>query len=1029
MWRRSQNGLDSGSDDDDEMTMRAANTMVPMEKGLVTQAIFSPYNFSDIGSKVGKQMLNSHIVRQMESCGFDRMTYIQQHSIPVILEGRDTLLRSYTGSGKTLCFVVPILSMLADMKQNQGLTRADGTVAVIVSPTRELCAQTFEITQKLSKNSPYIVSTALSGGEKRKSEKARLRKGVTVLMGTPGRLRDHLESTASFHAPKLRMLVLDEADRLLDLGFERVLRTIYDELVANVRKTSDKEIAKEVLRDLLAQQKKEKGGSTVSFDDSGSDGLSSDSSDEDDDDELVLNVKGRMKVPTNKDFKASEKLAKLEKLNKTLAIEFDKKNEETEQDNNDEFSSSAFQKKIVSVQPKNKKEKLQDIQVVLVSATLSPAVSRLAEFCLRGRPAWVALQQKKGNQPPEAIVTSNAKELVATLEKNAEGGDVQGDEGSLDALEKRMAAIPAHLDQKVLQVSLKTRLVALLAVLLQHAIKGKVVVFLSSCQSVEFHHAIFQDIRWPNRMDSRAVGEEYQGVKELLNAASDEVNRQAVSEFLENEDDGYGALKHGGWKSQKRQDKKRQQRNENGEDGDHLMDVLEERQKEVKQGDVGGRILEGINLFKLHGKLEREDRLGYLTDFTKCSNGVLFTSDVAARGLNLPHVNAVIQLDPPQQAEEYAHRVGRTARLDQSGSSYLFLTEPELGFNQALIHRGVNCKPISELGLFANFTNQLAPMHLSGIRSLPQFLGGWIARYISGRIELLRLSREGFLSARRAYSTYSKELKPFFNPSSLHLGHLAAAFGLKETPAQIAEFAKRARDKEAALQSQEHQRTRRGDLMRKGGKGNFNDEFESAFDDDLKKTIVGGDLKSKKDKLRDTSSKFKSHDKNTKRPGALSRASNSKATRLPFKHHTASAKPQPELATVSRVEPASGNSGFSVDDVVQQALRAVSNDTIKLATPFGGMKRKREGEESFYDKQKKQKRARLNEEHKVSRGERAAERAGEPSFVPTGRKDILMSGGSRDDRKKRIPSTSGDQLKKTSPVEKVTKVSYSEFDD
>lgn len=110
------------------------------------------------------------------------------------------------------------------------LTRADGTVALVIVPTRELAAQTGGVLERLLRPHPTIVAGAVTGGVKRKSEKARLRRGIAVLVGTPGRLLDHLRKTASWRVENCRWLVLDEADRLADMGFEQDIRAIVEKL-------------------------------------------------------------------------------------------------------------------------------------------------------------------------------------------------------------------------------------------------------------------------------------------------------------------------------------------------------------------------------------------------------------------------------------------------------------------------------------------------------------------------------------------------------------------------------------------------------------------------------------------------------------------------------------------------------------------------------------------------------------------------------------------------------------------------------
>uniref|UniRef100_A0AAY4ELF6 ATP-dependent RNA helicase n=1 Tax=Denticeps clupeoides TaxID=299321 RepID=A0AAY4ELF6_9TELE len=159
------------------------------------------------------------------------MTSVQRQTIPVLMAGKDAVVRSQTGSGKTLAYGVPVVQSLqaADPK----IKRSDGPLAVIMVPTRELAKQTFEIFQKLLKPFTWIVPGVLMGGEKRKAEKARLRKGINILISTPGRLVDHIKNTLSIAFSAVRWLILDEADRILDLGFEKDLTVILNAINAN----------------------------------------------------------------------------------------------------------------------------------------------------------------------------------------------------------------------------------------------------------------------------------------------------------------------------------------------------------------------------------------------------------------------------------------------------------------------------------------------------------------------------------------------------------------------------------------------------------------------------------------------------------------------------------------------------------------------------------------------------------------------------------------------------------------------------
>jgi ATP-dependent RNA helicase DDX31/DBP7 len=150
--------------------------------------------------------------------GISSPTAAQVQTIPLLLRGRDVILQAPTGSGKTLCYLLPIVHSLL---QQPSIDRTSGTHAIIVAPTRELVAQISEVGSTLTRNFHAIVCGSIMGGEKRKSEKARLRKGVHVVVGSPGRLLDHISHTESWLLNQCFCVGLDEADRLLDMGFER----------------------------------------------------------------------------------------------------------------------------------------------------------------------------------------------------------------------------------------------------------------------------------------------------------------------------------------------------------------------------------------------------------------------------------------------------------------------------------------------------------------------------------------------------------------------------------------------------------------------------------------------------------------------------------------------------------------------------------------------------------------------------------------------------------------------------------------
>src|SRR5438093_1513118 len=167
--------------------------------------------------------LNLHpsLLNGLKDLGFTRPTAIQADAIPPALDGRDLLASAMTGSGKTAAFLLPILQRLID--ERRGVTRA-----LVLTPTRELAAQILADLDDLAVHTP-ITGAAVFGGVGMGPQEHAFRSGVDVIVATPGRLLDHFSKPYAKLAG-LKYLVLDEADRMLDMGFlpdiRRVLRHI-----------------------------------------------------------------------------------------------------------------------------------------------------------------------------------------------------------------------------------------------------------------------------------------------------------------------------------------------------------------------------------------------------------------------------------------------------------------------------------------------------------------------------------------------------------------------------------------------------------------------------------------------------------------------------------------------------------------------------------------------------------------------------------------------------------------------------------
>lgn len=560
--------------------------------------------------------LVAHLGKSKEEKGMGLAvpTSVQVLAIPVLLNRKDALVRSETGSGKTLAFLLPILHSLVTRKEEdtKRISRADGTYALILSPTRELCLQIFDVLIVASKPFHWIISTAIVGGEKKKSEKARLRKGVNIVVATPGRLADHLRTTSSLRgsleANPLRWLVMDEADRLLDAGFEK-------QVVEIIR----------LLKELSY------GNAEVEL----------------------------------KDME-----------NRT--------------------------------------------QTVLLSATITSSVERLAGFCLFEP---VRLEAERGNR----ISNKENGDAVSSITRSSTG---KNDEEFVT---------PKQLVQHFILVESKDRLVGLAAFLRRHIRRTgntcKTLVFVSSRACAEFLHQIFSTVVWPP--SQYLVGGATLTAEE--SSLGDAASTGASSSTPSNE--GFGTK----W-------------------------------------------------YVLHGSVDQKERKRTLKEFSQVRGGVLICTDVAARGLDLPAVDLVVQYDAPTEVSEYVHRVGRTARSGRRGAAALFLRETELEYLEILKRHGLVATPVK-----MSYESLLPPPPPGGPAGKKKrtdlidpeeaklLLQSAFETIVEKNEKMTESARNGYLSWVGAYAVHSAETKHVFVPRELHFGHVARSFALKEAPTKIKE--------------------------------------------------------------------------------------------------------------------------------------------------------------------------------------------------------------------------------------------------
>jgi len=170
--------------------------------------------------------------KAIESLGHEKMTPVQAQCIPQLLAGKDVVAGAKTGSGKTLAFLIPVVELCHKCK----FKPRNGTGVLIITPTRELAIQIYGVCRDLMQVHFSQTFGISIGGANKHSEGTKLRNGVNVLVATPGRLLDHLQHTSGFKISTLLALVIDEADRILEVGYEEDMKKIL-KLIPKKRQT------------------------------------------------------------------------------------------------------------------------------------------------------------------------------------------------------------------------------------------------------------------------------------------------------------------------------------------------------------------------------------------------------------------------------------------------------------------------------------------------------------------------------------------------------------------------------------------------------------------------------------------------------------------------------------------------------------------------------------------------------------------------------------------------------------------------
>lgn len=434
--------------------------------------------------------LSKRTATGLEDSHFKTMTDIQEKALPFALKGSDILGAAKTGSGKTLAFLIPVLDNLYRKKW----TELDGLGALILSPTRELAIQIFEVLRKIGRHHTFSAGLVI-GGKSLQEERERLGR-MNILVCTPGRMLQHMDQTAMFAIGNLQILVLDEADRIMDMGFQGTVDAIVEHL------------------------------------------------------------------------------------------------------------------------PKER-------QTLLFSATQTRKVSDLARLSLKD-PEYVSVH------------------------------------------EAAFSATPSTLEQHYIVTTLPEKVNTLWS-FIKANLKSKILVFLSSGKQVRFVYESFR----------------------------------------------------------------------------HLQP--------------------GIPLLHLHGRQGQTARLDITSKFSATKNSCLFATDLVARGLDFPAVDWVIQLDCPEDADTYIHRVGRTARYERQGRAVLFL------------------EPSEEHGMLRRLAQRKVPIERINVRQQKQQnISNQLQNMCFKDPELKYLGQKAFVSYVR--SIHIQKDKDVFKLNELPLEEFSASLGLPGAP-------------------------------------------------------------------------------------------------------------------------------------------------------------------------------------------------------------------------------------------------------
>ncbi|XP_050665188.1 probable ATP-dependent RNA helicase CG8611 [Leptidea sinapis] len=306
--------------------------------------------------------------------------------------------------------------------------------------------------------------------------------------------------------------------------------------------------------------------------------------------------------------------------------------------------------------------------------------------------------------------------------------------------------LPATVNQIFVVIPMKLRLVSLCSQIVQHCILnkkgGKMIVFMATLEMVDYFSELIETV---------LTGKDVKGKKRKDN------NKKKNSKAKTNDDEDES-------------------------------DSGSEFEMDFNTPGEGGLVPVDLDVFSLHGSMPHEQRMEVFKQFRLAKRGLLICTDVAARGLDVPRVDLVLQFCAPASATDYVHRVGRTGRGAQVGAAILFLLPSEGEFVRHLEQKRIRLRQSDESTVLEALRT-VAPGAPTMQRAAIA-VQAWLEHIAHSSKEWLARASRAYTSWVRFYSGYPRDVRQWLDARQLHLGHAAKAFALRETPAALAKRAR-----------------------------------------------------------------------------------------------------------------------------------------------------------------------------------------------------------------------------------------------